>query len=132
MVSGMSESLAHEVAAWNIRVLIVQPAAFRTNFLAAFVPNEKGLSSDYKGTVIDETIGKFSAASGKQPGDPVKGSQIIVDVVTAECKINGEKVLRLPYVDTSLVDLCWALTGYRYVGHRLHFEDRGQIEELHP
>ena len=96
MTTGMSEALAREVGPWNIRVLIVEPGAFRTNFLGAFVRNEKGLNPAYQGTPVDEVLSKFQSADGEQPGDPVKGAKAIVEVVAAKCKVDGIPVLRLP------------------------------------
>ena len=96
----MSESLAREVSPFGIRVLIVEPGAFRTNFLAAFVPNSKGLGPDYENGPVREVLQKFEVANGKQVGDPVKGAKAIVDVINSDsidaCSVNGQKVLRLP------------------------------------
>lgn len=92
----MSESLGREVSKWGINVLIVEPGGFRTNFLSAFVKSAHGLHPDYRDGAVDEVLQKFEAWNGKQPGDPVKGSKVIVDVVDAGCVVGGEKVLRLP------------------------------------
>lgn len=98
--TGMSESLAKEVSSWGIRVLIVEPGVFRTNFFAAYVQSNKGLSEPYKGGVVDETLQKFDTLNGRQPGDPVKGAKAIVDVVASSgadgCTVDERKVLRLP------------------------------------
>ena len=96
MHTGMSESLARDVAPFNIKVIIVEPGAFRTNFLSAFVKTASGMTPAYKGTPVDDAVKKFEAFNGKQPGDPVKGSKAIVDVINAGCEARGERVLRLP------------------------------------
>ncbi|KAI3318921.1 putative short-chain dehydrogenase [Xylariaceae sp. AK1471] len=92
-----SESLQKEVASFGIRILIVEPGAFRTNFLGQLQLSEKPLPDDYKTNVVGETIQKFSAANGKQAGDPDKAVARIFEIVTGE-GMAGElrgKVLRL-------------------------------------
>jgi hypothetical protein len=93
----LSESLAAEVSEFNIRILIVEPGGFRTNFLgsnaASFVP----LNEDYKGTVTDKIMNHFGDADGKQIGDVEKGCQRMYEVVMGEGMAKGKKeCLRLP------------------------------------
>ncbi|KAI0835975.1 NAD(P)-binding protein [Hypoxylon sp. FL0890] len=96
-LEALSESLAHEVAAFNISVLIVEPGAFRTNFLAAYSPPSAPLSSDYDGTVVEKVRNAYESNHGKQIGDPAKGVDRIFEAVTGEGlagRLKG-KVLRL-------------------------------------
>ncbi|CAG8133866.1 unnamed protein product [Penicillium nalgiovense] len=88
-----SESLAKEVAPHNIRVLIVEPGNFRTNFVGAViliyrryswltqVPTRPRLPPHY-----DDPMGvvmrKFLTVHGKQPGDPQKAVERIFEAVT--------------------------------------------------
>lgn len=93
-LEGLSEGLAKEEAESGISVLIVEPGAFRTNFLSAFISPEKGVGEGALGASMD----RWSAHSGKQPGDPHKGVEVIFQVVTGEGdagRLKGE-VLRLP------------------------------------
>ena len=83
-LEGFTEALAKEVKEFGISVLIVEPGAFRTNFLAAMLVSENGIGDAYKGTVVDDVLGKFQAAEGKQPGDPEKAVQAIIDVVVGQ------------------------------------------------
>ncbi|KAI1137748.1 NAD(P)-binding protein [Hypoxylon sp. FL0543] len=83
-LEALSESLAQEVAAFGVSVLIVEPGAFRTNFLAAFTPPSAPLPPDYDGTVVETTRRKFEGADGKQIGDPHKGVDRIFEAVTGE------------------------------------------------
>jgi hypothetical protein len=69
------------VAPFNIRVLIVEPGAFRTNFLSAYTTPAAGLNPAYEGTTIDQVLQVFQSSNGKQPGDPVKAVERIIDVV---------------------------------------------------
>ncbi|KXT10154.1 hypothetical protein AC579_9743 [Pseudocercospora musae] len=95
-LEGMSESLAREVAEYNIQVLIVEPGAFRTNFLGAFITNSKKTLDAYP--AAKGTLDRFDEVNGKQPGDPVKGAEAIVQVAAGTGKaghLKG-KVQRLP------------------------------------
>jgi hypothetical protein len=90
---GLYEGLARKVSSFGIRVLIVQPGAFRTNFLSSFkTPNSK-MSDAYKGTAVESTLQYVSDMNGKQRGDVEKGVSVIFDVVTGK---KGEGVLRVP------------------------------------
>lgn len=96
-LEGLSESLAHEVASFNIRVLIVEPGAFRTNFLSATAMQPHPASEPYKGTIVEKVNEIFKAMEGKQKGDTEKGVARIYDVVMGEGVGKGyEKWLRLP------------------------------------
>lgn len=93
-LEGLSEALAREEVDSGISVLIVEPGAFRTNFLSAFISPEKGIG---EGTPA-AGMGRWSAMAGKQAGDPRKGAEAIFQVVTGEGeagRLKG-KILRLP------------------------------------
>ncbi|KAF4229631.1 hypothetical protein CNMCM8980_007197 [Aspergillus fumigatiaffinis] len=97
-LEGLSESLARELDPFNISVLLVEPGAFRTNFLAAAVKNETGLSETYRGTPVDAALCKFDSLQGTQRGDPLKGVARVFEVVAGEGQagpLKG-KILRLP------------------------------------
>lgn len=95
---GFSESLARELNPFNISVLIVEPGAFRTNFLAAAQRNQTGLSAPYVGGPVNAVLDKFDTMEGTQTGDPVKAAARIFEVVTGDGKAGSlkGKVLRLP------------------------------------
>ncbi|KAJ6030917.1 Short-chain dehydrogenase/reductase SDR [Penicillium canescens] len=65
-LEGMSESLARELAPFNIRVLLVEPGSLRTNFWTAYV---------------EPAAGTFKSNKGVQPGDAVKCAQRVLEVV---------------------------------------------------
>ena len=95
-VEGASESLAAELAPFNIRVLVVEPGAFRTNFQAA-IQSPDQVSEPYRGTTADLIAQRISSTHGKQPGDPQKAAATIVEVVTGSGRgkdVEGQ--LRLP------------------------------------
>jgi NAD(P)-dependent dehydrogenase (short-subunit alcohol dehydrogenase family) len=79
-VEGMSESLAQEVGPLGIKVLLVEPGPFRTDWAGRSANEAPRTISDY-----DETSGKRTQTtrgySGKQPGDPARAAKAIVDAV---------------------------------------------------
>ncbi|KAG8528350.1 uncharacterized protein KY384_007268 [Bacidia gigantensis] len=85
-VEGLSESLARETAPHNTRVLLVEPGAFRTNFLSAYVL-PKTLGNKY--APVNGVLEKFKGAKGMQPGDPAKAAARIVEAVRGTGMVEG-------------------------------------------
>jgi NAD(P)-dependent dehydrogenase (short-subunit alcohol dehydrogenase family) len=80
----MGETLAVELAPFNIRVLVVEPGAFRTeNIYSNKFDTWTNPIPDYDETRA-ETLARFEAIPGKQPGDPMKAMKFVVDVVRGE------------------------------------------------
>lgn len=78
-----------EVAEFNIRVLIVEPGAFRTEHIFSLPMYESNGFSDYdKNRAMART--KFEELDGKQPGDPVKAMEILADTVRGEGRAKGK------------------------------------------
>jgi NAD(P)-dependent dehydrogenase (short-subunit alcohol dehydrogenase family) len=79
-VVGLSEALSLEVAPLGIKVTIVEPSGFRTDWAGRSANEAKQQIADYA-----ETAGKNQASirgySGKQPGDPVKAAEAIIKAV---------------------------------------------------
>jgi NAD(P)-dependent dehydrogenase (short-subunit alcohol dehydrogenase family) len=94
---GLSESLALELRPFNIRVLIVEPGAFRSNFLGAYITPKAGVSEAYKDTAVGRQMEVFAVWDGKQPGNVEEGCRRIFEVVTGTGMGAGlEGYLRLP------------------------------------
>jgi NAD(P)-dependent dehydrogenase (short-subunit alcohol dehydrogenase family) len=70
-----SEALAAEAAPLGIRVLIVEPGAFRTEFHAALATATP--IADYDGTV-GAVREQLTASGGMQPGDPAKAARALL------------------------------------------------------
>ncbi|ORY75926.1 hypothetical protein BCR35DRAFT_280557 [Leucosporidium creatinivorum] len=96
-IEGITESLAAEVSHLGIRCTIVEPGYFRTNFLGAGGPPKVvGSIADYH-AVTEPMEAALNAYNGKQPGDPSKGSHLIIDAVLGEGWGKGKELpLRLP------------------------------------
>ena len=78
-VEGFSEVLAKEVRGFGVKVIIVEPGGFRTDWMgSSMTMHEPG--PDYRGSVafmheLRRTM------NGNEPGDPARAARIIVDVV---------------------------------------------------
>lgn len=79
-VEGLSESLAKEVAPLGIKVLIVEPGPFRTDWLGRSPTRTAVMIDDYKETV-GARIDNSNARDGQQQGDPVRGCEAIISAV---------------------------------------------------
>ncbi|MEZ2442293.1 SDR family NAD(P)-dependent oxidoreductase [Chitinophaga sp. RCC_12] len=76
-VAAFSEVLAADVQEFNIKVTVVEPSGFRTDFLTSdsLVYTESKIDG-YK--AVKETQERYLAANGKQPGDPGRASAILI------------------------------------------------------
>ena len=79
-VEGLSEALAKETASLGIKVTIVEPGPFRTEWAGRSLKTPKTAIADYA-----ESAGARRAAvqaySGTQPGDPVRAAEAIMHAV---------------------------------------------------
>ena len=82
-VDGLSESLAKELAPLRIKVLVIAPSGFRTDWAGRSANNAKVVIEDYASTAHQnkETIRGYS---GNQPGDPVRAAKAIIKAVNSE------------------------------------------------
>lgn len=89
-LEGASEALAAEVALLGIRLTIVEPGPFRTNFAGTGFKRAAHQITDY-----DPTAGAFRSrmeqVNGQQEGDPAKAAAAIVHITQLE-----NPPLRLP------------------------------------
>jgi len=89
-VEGFSEALAQEVLPLGIKVTIIEPGPFRTNFAGNSLQVAEKVIYDYAATVgVFKT--KIKSVDGKQEGSPAKASEAIIDVVNS-----SNNPLRLP------------------------------------
>lgn len=96
-LEGASESVAADLAPLNIRVLIVQPGAFRTNIHGSVKERKVDSPEPLRDTTTDTMQTKATAEHGKEPGDIDKAAKAIVDAVTGKEGVKVWKgLLRLP------------------------------------
>lgn len=82
-VEGMSESLALELAPLGIKVTIVEPGPFRTDWAGRSLLESKKIIEDYESTA-GERRRQSRERSGKQQGDPVRGAEAIIEAVSSD------------------------------------------------
>jgi NAD(P)-dependent dehydrogenase (short-subunit alcohol dehydrogenase family) len=89
-LEAISESLSQEGAEHNIKVTIVEPGPFRTDFGGRSLkgPDEK-MPDVYPATV--KFLDYFAEVDRKQVGDPKKAAKVMIDVVESD-----DPPLRLP------------------------------------
>lgn len=89
-LEGLSEGLSGEVAPFGIRMTIVEPGPFRTDFLGRSMAFADAIE-DYRDTPAGQLRERFGSMDGKQPNDPARAAAAIIDAVNAD-----RPPLRLP------------------------------------
>jgi NAD(P)-dependent dehydrogenase (short-subunit alcohol dehydrogenase family) len=82
-VEGLSEALAKELAPLGVKVLIVEPGPFRTDWAGRSLKTPKNAIDAYAETAVARR-NATQAYSGTQAGDPVRGVRAIISAVEAE------------------------------------------------
>ncbi len=82
-VEGFSESLSKEVASLGIKVMLIEPGPFRTDWAGRSTSRTPVKIDDYM-----ESVGKRMdislEGSGKQKGDPIRACEAIIKAVESE------------------------------------------------
>ncbi|MFQ6142725.1 oxidoreductase [Streptomyces seoulensis] len=94
-LEGLSEALADEAAEYGVKVLVVEPGAFRTSL---FGTGRAGVSAD--SGVYAKVAGTRAAVAGGdggQPGDPAKAAALVLAALDAP-----DTPLRLPLGDDAV------------------------------
>jgi NAD(P)-dependent dehydrogenase (short-subunit alcohol dehydrogenase family) len=83
-VEAVTESLRNEVAAQGIRVMAVEPGAFRTRAYAGFAdePIDETVP-DYQ-NVLEQVRAAMIEQDGSQPGDPRRGARAVIAAMSQE------------------------------------------------
>ncbi|TWI98847.1 NADP-dependent 3-hydroxy acid dehydrogenase YdfG [Mucilaginibacter frigoritolerans] len=82
-VDGYSDALSKEVAPLGIKVTVICPSGFRTDWAGRSANNSKIVIDDYKATA-ETNKNNIRGYNGKQPGDPERAAKAIVAAVEAE------------------------------------------------
>lgn len=81
-LEGYSEALAQEVAPMGLKVLLVEPGAFRTEFLGRSIAMAEASLDAYAATV-GQVRSQRAERTGHQPGDPRRGIAVLLQAVDA-------------------------------------------------
>lgn len=130
-VEGLSEAMAKEVGPLGIRVMIVEPGPFRTDFLGGSLAVMKMVLPDYAHTA-GETRKAAETRHGAQPGDPVRAADVIVQAVLAEKTplhlVLGEMAYK---VATQKLDLLRAdMEQWKELGLSTDYSEMGKAEAV--
>ena len=79
-VEGFSETLAKEVAPLGVKVTIIEPGGFRTDFAGSLTDLNPG-RAEYDATV-GATVRFQRDYNGKQPGDPAKAAAVLLHIAS--------------------------------------------------
>jgi NAD(P)-dependent dehydrogenase (short-subunit alcohol dehydrogenase family) len=82
-VEGLSEALAKEVAPLGIKVLVVEPGPFRTDWAGRSLKRSSLHIPEYSETA-GATRERISGGSGKQVGDPVRAGEAILKALESD------------------------------------------------
>jgi NAD(P)-dependent dehydrogenase (short-subunit alcohol dehydrogenase family) len=82
-VEGLSESLSIELAPLGIKVLILEPGPFRTDWAGRSLLQSRTVIDDYDSTA-GERRRQTHERSGRQQGDPVRAGEAIIEAVGSE------------------------------------------------
>ncbi len=122
-LEGISEALAKEVASLGIKVIIVEPGAFRTDFNGRSLVMDEPKIADYE-EVLSDFRTWIQDMDGKQPGDPIKAAEAMIQAVESD-----NPPLRLTLgadaigaIETKLDSVKTELDAWREVGTNTAYE----------
>jgi NAD(P)-dependent dehydrogenase (short-subunit alcohol dehydrogenase family) len=82
-VDGLSEALNKEVAPLGIKVTIIAPSGFRTDWAGRSAKDKPVIHNDYAATA-GKNMQDIRGYSGNQPGDPVRAAKAMIQVTETE------------------------------------------------
>lgn len=82
-LEGLSEALSKEVDSLGIKVTIVEPGAFRTDFSGRSLAAPDQLIDDYA-PISGKMLQWLREMDGKQPGDPDKAAEAMIQAVESD------------------------------------------------
>jgi NAD(P)-dependent dehydrogenase (short-subunit alcohol dehydrogenase family) len=115
-VEGLSEALSKEVAPFGIKVIIVEPGPFRTDWGGRSLKTPRRPIEAYAETAIARR-NQIQGFSGNQPGDPIRAAEAIITTVES-----ANPPLRLPL----------GADGYERIGAKIEAmrKDHAAVEAI--
>ncbi|KAF2795115.1 NAD(P)-binding protein [Melanomma pulvis-pyrius CBS 109.77] len=91
--SGISEAQRAELEPFGIKVTVAEPGYFRTGFLnpGTKIVSEKRIKA-YDDTAVGHVRGLLDQVDNNQPGDVIKGSKVLVDILTHSGAAEGKEI----------------------------------------
>ncbi len=80
-LEGYSEVLHKEISELGIKVILIEPGPFRTDWAGRSAKDNTEEISDYESTSAKEVQRNMRGGSGKEPGDPDRAAQAIYKIV---------------------------------------------------
>ena len=77
-LEGFCESVSLDVAALGIKVTIMEPGSFRTDFAGGSMVRPANPIDDYADTAVKLTVDRMKARHGTQPNDPRKFALVLL------------------------------------------------------
>jgi NAD(P)-dependent dehydrogenase (short-subunit alcohol dehydrogenase family) len=128
-VEAITEALEQELAELGIRSTVVEPGAFRTDFLTPqSVRFAETVIDDYASTVGAARQG-FAELDGAQRGDPAKAAQVIVSLAElsdppVRLQLGPDCIVR---VERKLSRVADDLARWRHLGEQTDFDVEGVV-----
>ncbi|WP_032404235.1 oxidoreductase [Rhodococcoides fascians] len=82
-LEGMSDALNREVSPLGIRVMVIEPGAFRTDFSGRSLLQSEAVIDDYANTAGVRRK-ENDRTHGTQPGDPRRAAQVIISTLQGD------------------------------------------------
>ncbi|AHH97283.1 oxidoreductase [Kutzneria albida] len=106
-VEGILETVAKEVAGFGVRVTVIEPGSFRTDWAGRSMVRTERSIPDYD-ELFEPIRAARQAASGNQLGNPAKAAEAVLKIVEAENPpvhlVLGSDALRLVAAGRSAVE----------------------------
>ena len=94
---GFAHGLAQEIATFGIKVTIIEPGSFRTQFAGSSMRKTKQSIDEYKNTPAAAMLERMAQRDGKQPNDPKRLAKVLMKIVAEPAP-----PLRLPLGEDSI------------------------------
>jgi NAD(P)-dependent dehydrogenase (short-subunit alcohol dehydrogenase family) len=75
--------LANEVKPFGVKVTVVEPGGFRTNWAAGAASTASMIGEDYQPSV-GAMLRYFEQYNGNEPGDPARAAKALIDVADSD------------------------------------------------